>query len=166
MSNSKNLAISSETTLPIPPDLRNDIYAALISGGGLRAIEGTLEHELQASGWIADLKVYITHLLRSGECTTVKEIEAKVHEKIAQSAGKEGGNARRNNTEEESGSENGSVMGNGVTNGNGVNGNGNGINGHSTDDLNLRIPNKAIVEGVQVIRRELNKICDITVAEE
>lgn len=169
MSNSKNLTLSSETPSPIPADLRNDINAALISGGGLRAIESTLEHELQASGWIADLKAYITHLLRSGECTTVKEVEAKVYEKIQQAAGSEGGNARRNHAaDEESGSENenASANGNGITNGNGVHGNGNGMNGHGIDDLNLRIPNKAVVEGVQTIKKELYRIAEITVDEE
>lgn len=164
MSDSKTLVFSSDTPSPIPPDLRNDINAALISGGGLRAIEGTLEHELQASGWIADLKAYITHLLRSGECTTVKEVEAKVHEKILQSAASEGKATRNNNADEESGSENG--IGNGITNGNGVNGISNGANGHGIDDLDLRIPNKAVVEGVQTIRKELHKIAEITVEEE
>ncbi|KAF2785706.1 hypothetical protein K505DRAFT_261480 [Melanomma pulvis-pyrius CBS 109.77] len=151
--------------------MRNDIYSALLSGSGIRTIEATLEHELQATGWIADLKAYITQLLRSGECTTVAELNAKVREKIK--LGADGGAAEaEGNRSRENESENGNESGNEKANGNGLtNGtsNGNGINGNgthtSTSEFDLRLPERAVREGVRVVRRELDKVCEITVVE-
>lgn len=139
MSSAKPISMTStQAQTPISPDLRNSIYAALLSGTGIRNIEGTLEHELQASGWTANLKAYITHLLRSGECTTLDEINARILEKAKLGSGGE--------------------KSNGVTNGV------NGVNGHKDDDeYQLQLPEQAIREGVRVVRRELDKICDITV---
>ncbi|KAF2873666.1 hypothetical protein BDV95DRAFT_592992 [Massariosphaeria phaeospora] len=127
----------------LSPALRNNIYSALLSSNGIRNMEGTLEHEMQASGWTANLKAYITHLLRSGECTTVAEIKTRVHEKILQDKLGLDGEPEKSN---------------GVTNGVGR------VNGHKeADAYDLTIPENAIREGVKVVRMELEKVCEITV---
>ncbi|ORY17087.1 hypothetical protein BCR34DRAFT_60693 [Clohesyomyces aquaticus] len=65
---------STTATSPLPLPLRNNIYSALMSQststGGIPAIQALLTHELQASGWITELRAYVTTLLRSGECTS------------------------------------------------------------------------------------------------
>ncbi|KAF2468956.1 uncharacterized protein BDR25DRAFT_171056, partial [Lindgomyces ingoldianus] len=123
---------------PIPLAVRNNIYSALMSGHGIASIQATLTHELQSSGWISDLRSYITYLLRSGECTTVSEVMERVMAECKLRPALE--------------------MSNGLSNGV------NGANGHKeTDDINLRLPERAVREGVRVVRRELDKVCDITV---
>ncbi|KAF2113012.1 hypothetical protein BDV96DRAFT_648633 [Lophiotrema nucula] len=112
---------------------RNDIYSALLSGSGIPSIQNTLTHELEASGFLSNLREYVTRLLRSGECTTMDEVMARVQQKI-QEQQKEG-------------------KSNGV---NGVNGHTNGVNGVS-DEEDLKMPPRAIAEGVKAVRKELEK---------
>jgi hypothetical protein len=86
-----------------------------------------------------ELRRYVTDLFRSGQATTVDEARALALEKIKlQMAGEE----------EQS---------------NGTNGT-NGVNGMNGDEqkYELKIPTKAIVEGTKTVRRELEKVCDIT----
>ncbi|KAF2190246.1 hypothetical protein K469DRAFT_723092 [Zopfia rhizophila CBS 207.26] len=140
MSNPISLS-SSQASSQIPTHLRNNIYSALLSSGGIPAIQSTLTHELQASGWTTNLRSYITQLLRTGECTTVGEVMERV-----MSEAQLGGHSQKSN---------------GMTNGV------NGVNGYKeTEEVNLRIPERAVREGVRVVRRELEKVCDITVEGE
>jgi hypothetical protein len=121
-------------------DMKNDIYSALLSGTGVLKIEATLSHELQRTGWLANLRQYVTHLLRTGEASTIEEIMVKVRERMA---------LDRSNGAEQS---NGAVS-------NGVN----GANGHDAfDDIDLKVPTQAITEGAKTVRSELEKICDVT----
>ncbi|KAF2706041.1 hypothetical protein K504DRAFT_460134 [Pleomassaria siparia CBS 279.74] len=169
MSSTKPLTLPSTTSAPIPSDTRNNIYSALLSGTGIRTIEATLEHELQASGWIADLKAYMTSLLRSGECTTVAELNDRVLERVRTGApGTTGARSASPNSSRDR-DEGTPEKGNGNMNGNM---NGNAVNGHGTSngnahadpaDFDLRIPERAVREGVRVVRRELEKVCEITV---
>ncbi|KAF2681529.1 hypothetical protein K458DRAFT_309477 [Lentithecium fluviatile CBS 122367] len=128
---------STQAQSTLPADLRNEIYSALLSGGGIRNIEAALDHEMQTAGFKSQLKAYITHLLRAGECTTFDEVMARVNEKI------------RHDTQ--AGKSNGT---------NGVN----GVNGHSRDDdYDLRLPERVVSEGTKTVEAELDKVCDITV---
>lgn len=139
MANSKPISMTStQAQNTLPADLRNDIYSALLSGTGIRTIEATLDHEMQTTGFKSNLKAYITHLLRAGECTTFDEVMARVNEKIRHDTG--------------AGKSNGT---------NGVN----GVNGHSkdTEDYDLRLPERVVSEGAKVVEAELDKVCDITV---
>ena len=61
----------AQTTLS--PDLRNNIYSALLSSSGIRAIESTLDETLRTTGFRDALKTYITQLFRSGQATTAEE---------------------------------------------------------------------------------------------
>lgn len=123
-------------------ETRNELYSALLSGTGILNIEATLTHELQRSGWIDNLKQYITQLLRTGEATTVDQIMAKVREKTGLEA-------------LASAHLNGAATTNGI---NGVN----GVNGHeAAEGVDLKIPTQALTEGSKTIRRELEKVCEI-----
>ncbi|KAF2252182.1 hypothetical protein BU26DRAFT_252618 [Trematosphaeria pertusa] len=139
MSSSKPISMTStQAHNTLPDELRNALYSQLLSGNGIRNIEGNLTHEMQATGFMANLKGYITHLYRSGQCTTHSEAMTLVTEKI------------RHDTQ--------AKKSNGVTNGV------NGINGHSkeNDEYDLSLPDRVIREGVKTVRMELNEVCDIT----
>lgn len=134
----KPLSMSSvQAQSNLPADLRNDIYSALLSGTGIRAIEATLDHEMQATGFKSNLKAYITHLLRAGECSSFDDIMARVTDKIRHDSGL----AKPNGT-------------------NGVN----GVNGHARDDeYDLRLPDRVVAEGTKTVAAELDKVVEITV---
>jgi len=155
-SNSKPIALSSDPETPLTLDQRNAIYSALISHGGLRNIEEALKHEFQASGYLDDLRTYTNHLLRTGQATSIAELQAKVLEKVREHGGPNG-TARSADSPEKSNGVNGTTT-NGTTNGSGSS-----SNAHKDpEDYNLAIPRSAIVEGARTVRRELEKVADIT----
>jgi hypothetical protein len=129
---------STQAQGTLSTDMRNDIYSALLSGNGIRHIEAVLDHEMQTTGFKTNLRAYVTHLLRAGECTTFDEVMIRVNEKIRHDTG--------------AGKSNGT---------NGVN----GINGHSKDseDYDLHMPERVVSEGTKTVDAELNRVCDITV---
>lgn len=132
---------STQAQNTIPDEVRNDIYSALLSGTGIRNIEATLNHEMQASGFKSNLKAYIVHLLRSGECTTFNEVMTRVNDKI------------KHDTD--------AAKSNGATNGI------NGVNGHSKDseEYDLRLPSRVVTESAKTVEEELEKVCEISVAD-
>jgi hypothetical protein len=137
MSNNKPISLSAaEAQNHISLDLRNNIYSALLSGDGIRNIEGTLDRQLAESGFKDELRRYVTDLFRSGQATTVDEARALALEQIK---------AQMQGDEEQS---------------NGAN----GLNGMHGDEqkYDLKIPSKAIAEGTKTVRKELEKVCDIT----
>jgi hypothetical protein len=144
MSNNKSIQMdASEAQNHISLDLRNNIYSALLSGGGIRNIEGTLDRQLAESGFKDELRRYVTDLFRSGQATTVEEARTLAMEKIKLQ--------QRGEDDQSNGT-------------NGVN----GVNGTHTEDqkYELKIPKKAIVEGTKSVRKELEKVCDITEEDE
>jgi hypothetical protein len=137
MSSNKPVALSaSEANNHISLELRNNIYSALLSGDGIRNIEGTLDRQLAESGFKDELRRYVTDLFRSGQATTVDEARALAMAKIKQQM--QGEDDQSNGA--------------------------NGLNGANGEDqkYDLKIPNKAIVEGTKGVRKELEKVCDIT----
>jgi hypothetical protein len=137
MSSNKPVALSaSEANSHISLELRNNIYSALLSGDGIRSIEGTLDRQLAESGFKDELRRYVTDLFRSGQATTVDEARALAMVKIKQQM--QGEDDQSNGA--------------------------NGLNGANGEDqkYDLKIPNKAIVEGTKSVRKELEKVCDIT----
>ncbi|KAL1606428.1 hypothetical protein SLS60_003832 [Paraconiothyrium brasiliense] len=129
---------ASQAQEKLPDDVRNDIYAALLSGTGIRNIEETLNHEMQATGFKATLRAYINHLLRVEGVSTFPEILQRVEAKVLHDT-----QAAKNKD-----------VSNGV----------NGVNGHSSegDDYNLALPTSVTKEGAKTVMKELNKVCDIT----
>jgi len=74
--------LTSEAQNHLSLDLRNNIYAALLSGDGIRNIESALDRQLAESGFKDELRRYITDLFRSGQVATVEEARALAMEKI------------------------------------------------------------------------------------
>lgn len=122
----------------ISHELRNNIYSALLSYGGIRNIESTLDETLRATGFRDNLRAYITDLLRSGQVTTAEEARDMAMAKIQEQM--------RNQDPK-------------ATNGHAANGS---ANGDSSDDIDLRIPKEAINKGSKSIQAELKKVCEIT----
>lgn len=112
--------------------LQNQITGALIANGSIPTIQSSLLHELQASGWTTTLRSYVVALVRSGECTKYDELMEKVLEESMK--GIPGERTR-------------------ATNGNTSNGNRPG--------QELRIPDAAIREAVKVVKKELEKVCEV-----
>jgi hypothetical protein len=134
---------ASEANNHISLELRNNIYSALLSGGGIRNIEATLDRQLAESGFKDELRRYVTDLFRSGEATTVDEARALAMAKIRQQ--------QKDKIAKKNGSN-----GAGETNGN-----------HADEQkYDLNLPDKAISEGTKAVRRELEKVCDITEEDE
>jgi tRNA U55 pseudouridine synthase TruB len=134
---SKPVALSaSDAHNHISLELRNNIYSALLSGDGIRSIEGTLDRQLAESGFKDELRRYVTDLFRSGQATTVDEARALAMDKIKH---------QMQGDDEQT---------NGISSLNGANG--------DDQKYDLKIPHKAIVEGTKSVRKELEKVCDIT----
>lgn len=125
----------------ISQDLRNNIYSALLSDGGIRNIESTLDEQLRASGFKDELKRYITDLFRSGQATTADEARNLAMERIREQMGSTSTDSHSNGT----------TQANGLSNGVAEDG-----------DYKLRIPDEAVKEGTKTVMRELEKVCDIT----
>jgi hypothetical protein len=130
---------TTQASSGISPDLRNNIYSALLSHGGIRTIESVLDETLRSTGFHDALKAYITEILRSGQATTAEQARnlamAKIHEQMRADGG-----AKTNGA---------------------VNGNGTSTNGE-VEELDLRIPKEAVRKGTKTIMRELEKVCEIT----
>ena len=125
----------------ISQELRNNIYSALLSDGGIRNIESTLDEQLRASGFKDELRRYITDLFRSGQATSVEEARNLAMDKIREQM-------RSAPSEHSNGA-------------NGVNGTSNGNNDNS-EEYQLHIPEAAVREGTKTVMKELEKVCDIT----
>lgn len=137
MTNNKPVTlVTSEAQNHLSRDLRNNIYSALLSGDGIRNIEGTLDRQLAESGFKDELRRYVTELFRTGQATTVEEARVLAMDRIKQQTQEEQSNGT-----------------------NGVN----GTNGNYVDssDYDLKIPRKAVVEGTKTVRKELEKVCEI-----
>jgi hypothetical protein len=82
------MASRSQTTLPHPSpshappiltnQLRDTLYGALHSSDSLPRIQAALTHELSATGWTNNLRLYIIQLLRTGEAKSYDEVMEKV----------------------------------------------------------------------------------------
>ncbi|KAF1971065.1 hypothetical protein BU23DRAFT_199225 [Bimuria novae-zelandiae CBS 107.79] len=143
MSASDRLTMSaSEAQGKLSVEVRNEIYAALLSGRGIPNIEQALNHQMQVTGWKSTLKAYINHLMRNEGITSVPEIIKRVEDKILHD----------------------SQAAKGKDSTNGVN----GVNGHSneSDEYNLAVPSSITREGTKAVVKELEKVMDITVDEE
>ncbi|KZM26492.1 uncharacterized protein EKO05_0005431 [Ascochyta rabiei] len=129
----------------LPSDLRNSIYSALLSSGGIRNIEATLTQLLQTSGFQASLRAYITELFRTGQATTANEAYALAMERVRESMAEgesEGEGSKASAV-------NGGAYGNGED--------------EATETLHLRLPRDVVRDGTRCVRRELEKVVQIDV---
>ncbi|KAL2357618.1 hypothetical protein BJ546DRAFT_836493 [Cryomyces antarcticus] len=137
------VSISPSTTYTNPAH-RQALTTALLSSphNSIPRIQATLLHELQASGWTAALRTYCLELLRSGECATFDEVMSRVLSHALPTSGEDETSERRSN---------------------GTHGvNGNGMVRSGPDGSGIRIPEKAVREGIKAVRIELEKVCDWT----
>jgi len=130
MSGASKVSVTSESTYN-SASLQNQLTAGLITNGSIPVIQSALLHELQASGWTANLRTYITQLMRSGECTKYDDIMDKVLEEAMK-----GVSADKAKT-------------------NGANTNGKPAEG------DLKMPDNVVKEGIRVVKKELEKICEV-----
>ncbi|KAJ4331724.1 hypothetical protein N0V95_009827 [Ascochyta clinopodiicola] len=129
-----SIHLTPPQTSALPSDLRNNIYSALLSSGGIRSIEATLTQLLQTSGFQASLRAYITELFRTGQATTANEAYALAMERVR---------ACMLDSDEA----------------NGTNGDANGDD--EGDTVDLRLPKDVVRDGSRCVRRELEKVVHI-----
>ncbi|KAF1847055.1 uncharacterized protein K460DRAFT_363164 [Cucurbitaria berberidis CBS 394.84] len=146
MSSNKPVSMTTDQAQNgISQELRNNIYSALLSEGGIRNIESTLDEQLRASGFKDELKRYITDLFRSGQATTAEEARNLAMESIKAQMQ--------------------TAQTNGTTNG--VNGTSNNSNDLvDANDYKLKVPDEAVRQGTKGVMKELEKVCDITYADD
>ncbi|KAK3067209.1 hypothetical protein LTR53_016050 [Teratosphaeriaceae sp. CCFEE 6253] len=72
------------------PTTQSQISTALLSNGGIKRIQETLQQRLDEDGWSQALREYTIKLFRSGEATTYDEALNKVMAKIRASGGSDG----------------------------------------------------------------------------
>lgn len=58
--------------------LQNNITLLLVSNGGVKRIQDTLQQRLDEAGWSQSLREYVDRLFRSGEATTFDDAMKKV----------------------------------------------------------------------------------------
>lgn len=112
--------------------VEGQIVGALIANGSIPRIQESLLHELQASGWTTKLRAFVTDLMRGGEATRFDDLMERVLEEAMKG-----------------------VDGERTRNVNGTTTNGN------RPGQELRIPDAAVKEGIKVVRRELEKVCEV-----
>lgn len=126
---------ATSTPVPLPPTLHSTLLSALLAQpAAVPRIQSAISHELAAAGWTTALRTRIAQLLRNGECATYEELMARV---LREARGDAGGQ-------------------------NGVNGHGgeNG-DGEAGERVEIKIPEKAVREGVKAVRRELEAVCEV-----
>ena|SRR5690242_10213044 len=77
-----SISIPPARASALPSALRNSIYSALLSSGGIRSIESTLTQLLQSTGFQAQLRAYITDLFRTGQATTARDAYGLAMERV------------------------------------------------------------------------------------
>lgn len=88
--NTSTLPLHLPSTKPLPHPTQAALTSALLSAHSIPRIEAQLSQSLAETGWTTNLRTYITNLVRSGECTSYKELLAKVMVAVREE-GKEGG---------------------------------------------------------------------------
>ena len=129
---SQKVAVNNDSTYA-SSSLQNQLTSGLIANGSIPNIQAALLHELQASGWTANMRSYIVQLMRSGECTKYDDLMDKVLEESMKGIMADKDKAKPNGA---------------TTNGKLASG-------------DMRIPENAIKEGIKVVKKELEKICEV-----
>ncbi len=132
-----------KSTAPMRPQCQHEITSALVASKAVPRIEAVLAQELAASGWTTNMRTYVQHLLRSGECTSYKELMARVNRAVRADRLQEQELEREVN---------------------GVNGEANGTTtGNNELEQSVKIPDRVVKEGIKAVRQEVEKVCAIEV---
>jgi hypothetical protein len=128
---------------PMRSEYQHEITSALVASKAVPRIEAVLAQELAATGWTTNMRTYVQHLLRSGECTSYKELMARVNRAVRADRLQEQDLEREVN---------------------GVNGETNGTTTANSElEQNVKIPDRVVKEGIKVVRQEVEKVCAIEV---
>ncbi|KAK7729012.1 hypothetical protein SLS57_002244 [Botryosphaeria dothidea] len=136
----------AHTTSALTSSQTAQLTAALFSANSIPRIQAALQHSLQESGWTHALRAHVLNLLRSGECASYDELMARVLEDTRQ-AGSAGGDKDKE--------QNGHAT-------NGDKNSGGAETGAARSADSIRIPDKAVKEGIKAVRKEVEGVCDIT----
>ena len=122
----------------LPPSTQAALTAALLSANSVPRIESALTQALAESGWTANLRTYITQLVRSGECVSYADVMRRVMAAVQE--GEDGGAAVAASSK---------VL----------------VNGGSAekDGPGMALPVEVLKEGVRAVRGEVEKVCDLRV---
>lgn len=143
------------TTSALTSSQTAQITAALFSANSIPRIQAALQHSLQESGWTHALRAHILNLLRSGECASYDELMARVLEDTRQQQG--GGEDESNNdTAKKEKQQNGHAANGEAKSGGGAE------TGAARSAESIRIPDKAVKEGIKAVRKEVEAVCEIT----
>ncbi|KAF2138677.1 uncharacterized protein K452DRAFT_192864, partial [Aplosporella prunicola CBS 121167] len=111
--------------------------SALLSTNSIPRIQQALQQALQESGWSNNLRAYILQLLRSGECTTYDDVMRRVLDETRHP-------------------DKSAADADGAANGDSKNGD------SKLDKPDIKVPEKAVREGIRAVRREVETVCDVT----
>ena len=70
--------VSSTSSYTSDPAFAQNLRTALVANSSIPTIQETLHNELQRTGWSANLRTYVTALMRSGECTNYEDLMERV----------------------------------------------------------------------------------------
>lgn len=129
------------TTSSLTSSQTAQLTAALFAANAIPRIQAALSHSLQEAGWTHALRAHVLNLLRSGECGSYDELMARVLEDTRQQQG--------DNEDKEQ-------------NGNGVKNGGGAETGAARSAESIKIPDKAVREGIKAVRKEVEGVCEIT----
>lgn len=138
------VVIPSNPPSPIPSDLRTALTTALLATSAVQNIHQTLLSSCTSTGWLDKAGERAVQLLKNGECATYDEVMDVL---IAEARGKacseeiEGIPRRRIN--------------NGISHGKG-----------KQKELDIRVPERTIAEGVKVVKEALDRVVKIEGGEE
>jgi hypothetical protein len=137
---SQKLSINDSTSFSASqPTTQTLLTTALVDNNSIPLIQNALLHELQASGWSTNLKTYITQLMRSGECTKYDDLMDRVLDEALRetnAAAVAAENGKKSNVDDEE----------------------EGVR------PSLAVPNQAITQAVKIVKKELEKICQLDTA--
>lgn len=143
----------AHTTSALTSSQTAQLTAALFSANSIPRIQAALQHSLQETGWTHALRAHVLNLLRSGECGTYDELMARVLEDTRQAAdGDNNGDAKETNghANGDDNKKNGNASGGGAE------------TGAARTAESIRIPDKAVREGIKAVRKEVETVCEIT----
>ncbi|KAL1304213.1 hypothetical protein AAFC00_000634 [Neodothiora populina] len=140
MSTTRKIPLTSKSSYATDEQVANDLRAALVANASIPTIQQTLHDELQRTGWSANLRAYVTKLMRSGECTNYDQLMDKVLNEALNGL---------NGPDKVGVGAAAAAPGNATT------------TTATTADPGLRIPDSVKERGVKVVGKELAKVADI-----
>lgn len=129
-----------DTNTNIPPELQDQLKAALLRSGGVRNIEHALREELSRAGWIDSVRKHVQELIRSGQAVKYNDIMARLTQSIIEGRSSDLAHGANGASDETNGSSVGSRL---------------------PEQGGIKVPDSVMKRGVGVTLQELEKVADI-----